>query len=89
MNNYIYIYKSYPCTQLETAYNIRIPGFGTDEVRSSRRAGAGSGTSSAHQQRVNQVKKAMAIDSAREKAERSRVAAARQAIAGSTAAITK
>jgi transcription initiation factor TFIID subunit TAF12 len=71
---------------LETAYNIRIPGFGTDEVR-ARRAGA-SGSSAIHQQRLNQVKKAMAVDSAREKAERSRVAAARQAVTGIAASST-
>lgn len=61
----------------ETAYNIRIPGFGTDEVR-----GAGAkkqaGSSSTHQQRLNQVKKAIALDSSeRERVDRTRISIAK------------
>lgn len=39
-------------------YNIRIPGFGLDEVRQARKPTVPTG----HQQRLNQVRKAMQSD---------------------------
>jgi hypothetical protein len=54
---------------LETAYNIRVPGFGDGEVKPVRKAS----TSAAHQQRLSQVRRAQAADAAEKEREKTRM----------------
>jgi transcription initiation factor TFIID subunit TAF12 len=51
---------------LETAYNIRIPGFGGDDLRSVRK----TSVPATHQQKLNHVRKAMLADMAEKDKER-------------------
>lgn len=66
---------------VETMYNIRIPGFSLDEVRQVRK----QTMPISHQQRLSQVKRAMAVDST-ERKERHLIPGSTSAQAGASEA---